>query len=58
LKANAKFNQDFEPIFSIYLSNDPNVKGKVTFGGYDLPKLAKKGLSDKDLMWFEQSANE
>lgn len=45
-------------MFSIYLSNDPKVKGKVTFGGYDLPKFAKKGASENDVMWFDQSANE
>ena len=58
LKDNSKFNQDFEPLFSIYLSNDTKVKGKVTFGGYDLPKFAKKGIKENDVMWFDQSANE
>lgn len=53
LKNNAKFNSDFDPIFSIYLSNDPKVKGKVTFGGYDVGKLAKKGLTKNDVQWFE-----
>jgi len=45
-------------MFSIYLSNDPKVKGKVTFGGYDLPKFAKKGSQESDVAWFDQSANE
>jgi len=45
-------------MFSIYLSNDPKVKGKVTFGGYDLPKFAKKDSKESDVTWFDQSANE
>lgn len=36
LKNNGKFTDDFESVFSIYLANDENVKGKITFGGYDL----------------------
>jgi len=58
LKHNAQFEKDFESIFSIYLSNDPKVKGKVTFGGYDLAKLAKKDSKESDIMWFDQSSNE
>jgi len=34
------------------------VKGKITFGGYDLAQLAKKGSSEKDIAWFDQSRNE
>ena len=58
LKNSAKFNADFESIFSIYLSNDPKVKGKVTFGGFDLKNFAKKGSTESDVYWIDQSPNE
>ena len=34
------------------------VKGKITFGGYDLNKYAKKGLGEKDIFWADQAKNE
>jgi hypothetical protein len=46
-----KFNQDFDPVFSFYLSNDVNVKGKMIFGGTDYKKFAKAGLTEKDVFW-------
>jgi hypothetical protein len=58
LRNSEKFNADFQSIFSIYLSNKENVKGQMTFGGYDLPKFAKAGLGEKDVKWVEQSRNE
>ena len=45
-------------MFSIYLSNDEVSPGKITFGGYDTEKFAKKGLTDKDIFWVDQSINE
>jgi len=53
LRNSAKFNEDFQSIFSIYLSNKENVKGQMTFGGYDLAKFAKAGSTDKDIKWVE-----
>lgn len=58
LRNSSKFNADFQPIFSIYLSNNLKEKGQITFGGYDLKKLAKKGATDKDILWVDQSRNE
>lgn len=40
-------------MFSIYLSSEENVLGKVTFGGYDVEKFGKKGLTDKDVFWVD-----
>lgn len=39
-------------MFSLYLSNDVKIKGKITFGGYETKKYAKAGLSDKDVVWL------
>jgi hypothetical protein len=49
--ANKDFNKDFEPMFSIYLSNEEAVPGKMIFGGYDLAQFAKKGAKDSDIFW-------
>jgi len=35
LKHSSQYNEDFDPVFSFYLSNDINVKGKMIFGGTD-----------------------
>lgn len=43
LKVNNDFNKEFDQLFSIYLSNDGQTPGDITFGGYDLDKYAKKG---------------
>lgn len=40
LRNNNKYNDKFNELFSIYLSNDVKEKGKITFGGYDLAKYA------------------
>ena len=58
LKADAKYNENFQSLFSIYLSNDEQVKGNIMFGGYDLAKYAKQGSTDKDIFWLDQSRNE
>ena len=55
MKANNDFNAEFDQVFSIYLSNDGQSPGDISFGGYDLEKFAKKG---KEIMWADQSANE
>jgi len=31
--------------------------GKITFGGYDLEKYAKKGLTEKDIVWWDLTHN-
>ena len=51
LKSNKAYNYD--KMFSIYLSNEDNVPGKITFGGYDVEKFGKKGLKDKDVFWID-----
>ena len=53
LKNSGKYNEDFKPIFSMYLSNETKTKGKVTFGGYNLAKYAKKGAKDQDVTWAD-----
>lgn len=53
LKNNKDFNNDFEPMFSIYLSNDEAVPGKMIFGGYDLATFAKQGAKDSDIFWAD-----
>lgn len=58
LKKNKFFNDNFDSVFSIYLSNREAESGNIIFGGYDLAKFAKSGASDKDIIWTDQSANE
>ena len=58
LKNNKDFNKDFDPMFSIYLSNDEAVPGKMIFGGYDLAQFAKQGAKDSDIFWADQSKND
>lgn len=36
LKQSAEYKKSFDPVFSIYLSNDEVSPGKMTFGGFDL----------------------
>jgi hypothetical protein len=57
LKQSEEYKKSFDPVFSIYLSNDEVSPGKMTFGGYDL-QYAKKGATPKDISWSDQSANE
>ena len=45
-------------MFSLYLSNKLDINGKITFGGYDLSKYAKKGSKESDIFWMDQSINE
>lgn len=45
-------------MFSIYLSNDESVPGKMIFGGYDLAQFAKQGAKDSDIFWADQSKND
>jgi hypothetical protein len=40
-----------KPLVSFYLSKTPQEDGMVTFGGYDVKKFAKPGLTDKDVFW-------
>lgn len=58
LRNSKKYNDQFKEQFSIYLSNDFKSKGKITFGGYDLAKYAKKGSTEKDIFWADQARNE
>ena len=46
LKHSAAYEKDFDPVFSFYLSNDTNEKGKMIFGGTDYEKFAEKGLGE------------
>ena len=38
-------------LFSFYLGRTQKDQGMVTFGGYDVPRFAKEGLTDKDVFW-------
>ena len=58
LKESQQFGKEFERMFSLYLSNQEKVPGKITFGGYDVEKFGKKGLTEKDVFWLDQSRNE
>jgi len=58
LRNSKKYNDKFNELFSIYLSNDTKKKGKITFGGYDVAKYAKKGLGEKDVFGADQAKNE
>jgi hypothetical protein len=42
---------EVKPIFSIFLSNSPDRKGRITFGGYDLASFAKTGMKESDVIW-------
>jgi hypothetical protein len=57
LKQSSEYKKSFDPMFSIYLTNDEVSPGKMTFGGFDL-QYAKKGATPKDISWADQSANE
>ena len=58
LKKSSVYTNSYDKMFSLYLSNDDQVPGKITFGGYDVEKFGKKGLKDKDVTWMDQSRNE
>ena len=45
--------EEISPLFSIYLSNDPSKKGRVTFGGYNVAQYGKSGSTDKDIFWAD-----
>jgi hypothetical protein len=57
LKQSSEYKKRFDPVFSIYLSNDESSPGKMTFGGYDM-QYAQKGAKKEDIAWADQSANE
>lgn len=57
LKNSDSYKKDLMSVFSIYLSNDEQSPGKMTFGGFDM-SLAQKGKTDKDIFWADQSVNE
>lgn len=58
MKKSSQYQEEFDPMFSIYLSNTEAEKGKITFGGYNLAKYGKEGTSDKDIFWSDLAANE
>jgi hypothetical protein len=60
LKASDAFikSEKNDPQFSIYLSNDEESPGSMSFGGYDLSKFAKKGSSDSNIDWVATAGNE
>ena len=45
-------------MFSIYLSNEESVPGKMIFGGYDLSQFAKQGAKEDDILWANQAKND
>ena len=49
--------KNFEPTFSVYLSNDESSPGRITFGGLDM-NLAQKGKNESHIFWADQSKNE
>jgi len=51
LKASKQYQDNFEPLFSFYLSNKVHENGKMLFGGVDYGKYAKAGLGEKDVFW-------
>ena len=53
LKDNKDFTDKFDQIFSIYLSNDGESPGKITFGGYDLSFAQKGHQRDKSIFWVK-----
>ena len=52
LKSNPDFTNNFEQMFSIYLSSNSATPGGITFGGYDIQKYAKSG---QEINWIAQS---
>lgn len=42
---------EIKPMFSLYLTNSEDKKGKLTIGGYDVSKYGKPGSTDKDIFW-------
>ena len=52
-----EYMNNFQPIFSVYLSNDEASPGRITFGGYDLG-LAQQGKNESHVFWADQSKNE
>jgi hypothetical protein len=42
-----------KPIFSFYLSNVDGQAASVIIGGYNLTMYAKRGLSEKDILWHK-----
>jgi hypothetical protein len=57
LQNSASYKENFEPIFSFYLSNNVDEAGKMVFGGVDYSKYAAAGLGAKDVFWAKQSEN-
>lgn len=50
LERSSDYQKEFDPLFSIFLSNDNKSPGSILFGGYDLEKYAKK---NQTLVWAE-----
>jgi hypothetical protein len=44
-------SEQLSPLFSIFLAKNSDEDGMITFGGYDIAKYAKPGLTDKDIFW-------
>ena len=55
MRTSPEYNNNYEQVFSIYLSNDKQTPGDISFGGYNLEKYAKKGQA---VTWLDQSSNE
>jgi len=57
LKQSKQYIDNFDPVFSFYLSNKIHEDGKILFGGIDVEKYAKPGLSEANVFWARQSEN-
>ena len=53
LSHNKDYSSNFSPVFSIYLSNDESLPGKMTFGGYD----TSFARPNAPISWLDTSAN-
>lgn len=58
LKHNKEFSSARGHQFSIYLSNDHESPGALSFGGYDLGQFAAPGKTDEDILWADIGHNE
>lgn len=45
-------------MFSIHLGKGDGSQGMLTFGGYDLDKYARSGLTKNDIFWGKTQQNE
>lgn len=46
---------EIKPMFSLYLTNNEDKKGKLTIGGYDVSKYGKSGSTENDIFWADMA---